>query len=286
VAGARDVKRRIKSVENTKQITRTMELVATSKLKRATDRVYATRPYAEALQEIVSGLYSPGLAERYPILRRPETIQRAAVLLLTANRGLAGGFNANLIRQARGVLEELRGKGVDTELHIAGKKGIAYFRFRGEPILTQRLDIGDRPSVEDAESLVGPLRARFEVGEIDALHLVSSDFKSAMSTPPHTRQLLPIKAEPGASSGDVYILSPSGDMILERILPLYIRNAVYTALVENAAAEQGSRRTAMKNATDNAGDVLEHLTRTYNRARQAQITQEIAEIVGGSAALE
>jgi F-type H+-transporting ATPase subunit gamma len=286
VAGARDVKRRIKSVENTKQITRTMELVATSKLKRATDRVYATRPYAEGLQEIVSGLYSPGLAERYPILRRPEKVQRAAVLLLTANRGLAGGFNANLIRQARGVLEELRGKGADTELHIAGKKGIAYFRFRGEPILTQRLDIGDRPSVEDAESLVGPLRARFEVGEIDALHLVSSDFKSAMSTPPHTRQLLPIKAEPGASSGDVYILSPSGDMILERILPLYIRNAVYTALVENAAAEQGSRRTAMKNATDNAGDVLEHLTRTYNRARQAQITQEIAEIVGGSAALE
>jgi F-type H+-transporting ATPase subunit gamma len=286
VAGARDVKRRIKSVENTKQITRTMELVATSKLKRATDRVYATRPYAEALQEIVSGLYSPGLAERYPILRRPEKVERAAVLLLTANRGLAGGFNANLIRQARGVLEDLRGKGVETELHIAGKKGIAYFRFRGEPVLTQRTDIGDRPSVEDAESLVGPLRARFESGEIDALHLVSSEFRSAMSTPPHTRELLPIQAEAGASSADVYILSPSGDMILERILPLYIRNAVYTALVENAAAEQGSRRTAMKNATDNAGEVLEHLTRTYNRARQAQITQEIAEIVGGSAALE
>jgi F-type H+-transporting ATPase subunit gamma len=286
VAGAREVKRRIKSVENTKQITRTMELVATSKLKRATDRVYATRPYAQGLQEIVSGLYSPTLAEKYPILRRPESVKRAAVLLLTANRGLAGGFNANLIRQARGLLEDLRGRGIEAELHIAGKKGIAYFRFRGEPILTQRMDIGDRPTVEDAESLIGPLRARFESGEVDAVHLVSSQFRSAMSTPPHTRELLPIQGEAGASPADVYILSPSGDMILERILPAYVRNAVYTALVENAAAEQGSRRTAMKNATDNAGEVLEHLTRSYNRARQAQITQEIAEIVGGSAALE
>jgi len=286
VAGAREVKRRIKSVENTRQITRTMELVATSKLKRATDRVYAARPYAESLQEIVSGLYSPSLAEKYPILRRPEKVKRAAVLLLTANRGLAGGFNANLIRQARNKLEQLRADGVETELHIAGKKGIAYFKFRGEPMVTQRTDIGDRPTVDDAESIIGPIRARFESGEVDAVFLISSQFKSAMSAPPHTRELLPIEAEPGASSADVYILSPSGDMILERILPAWVRNAVYTALVENAAAEQGSRRTAMKNATDNAGEVLEHLTRSYNRARQAQITQEIAEIVGGSAALE
>ncbi len=286
MAGAREVKRRIKSVENTKQITRTMELVATSKLKRATDRVYAARPYAQGLQEIVSGLYSRELAEKYPILRRPERVKRAAVLLLTANRGLAGGFNANLIRQARDLLARLRAQGIETELHIAGKKGIAYFKFRGEPIMTQRTDISDRPTVEDAESLVGPIRARFESGQVDAVHLISSNFKSAMSTPPHTRELLPIEGGHGAPSADTYILSPSGDMILERILPAYVRNAVYTALVENQAAEQGSRRTAMKNATDNAGDVLEHLTRTYNRARQGQITQEIAEIVGGSAALE
>jgi F-type H+-transporting ATPase subunit gamma len=286
VAGAREVKRRIKSVENTKQITRTMELVATSKLKRATDRVYAARPYAQGLQEIVSGLYSPSLAEKYPILRRPDAVKRAAVLLLTANRGLAGGFNANLIRQARNLLTSLRAKGIQTELHIAGKKGIAYFKFRGEPMLTQRTDISDRPTMDDAESLIGPIRQRFESGQVDAVYLVSSQFRSAMSTPPHTRELLPIQADAGASSADVYILSPSGDMILERILPAYIRNAVYTALVENQAAEQGSRRTAMKNATDNAGEVLEHLTRTYNRARQGQITQEIAEIVGGSAALE
>jgi F-type H+-transporting ATPase subunit gamma len=286
VAGSREVKRRIKSVENTRQITRTMELVATSKLKRATDRVYAARPYAEALDEIVGGLYSPALSEKYPILRRPDEVKRAAVLLLTANRGLCGGFNSNLIKQARTLMDELRGQGIETELHIAGKKAVAYFRFRGEEMATQRTDIGDDPTVEDAESLVGPIRDRFESGAVDAVYLVSSKFVSAMSTPPNTRELLPIRGDEDASSADVYILSPSGDMILERILPAYIRNAVFTALVENAAAEQGARRSAMKSATDNAGEVLENLTRTYNRARQAQITQEIAEIVGGSAALE
>ncbi|MGY8797972.1 MAG: ATP synthase F1 subunit gamma [Longimicrobiales bacterium] len=286
MAGDRDVKRRIKTVENTRQITRTMELVATSKLKRATDRVHAARPYADALHEIVGGLYSPGLSEKYPILRQPEETKRAAVLLLTANRGLCGGFNANLIKQARLLMEDLRSQGIETELHIAGKKGVAYFRFRGEELLTTRVDISDHPTVEDAESVVAPVRDRFENGDIDAVYLVSSKFKSAMSTPPHTRDLLPIKGDGKSASADVYILSPSGDMILERILPAYIRNAVYTAMVENAAAEQGARRAAMKSATDNAGDVLEHLTRTYNRARQAQITQEIAEIVGGSAALE
>jgi F-type H+-transporting ATPase subunit gamma len=286
VAGAREVKRRIRSVDNTRQITRTMELVATSKLKRATDRVHGARPYADALREIVGGLYSPELSERYPIVRQPDVVRRAAVLLLTANRGLAGAFNANLIKQARLLLEELRGRGIETELHIAGKKGIAYFKFRGEPMVTQRTDIGDDPSPEDAESLIGPIRARFESGALDQVWVVSSEFRSAMSTPPRSVELLPIRPDEGAPSADLYMLSPGGDVILERIVPAFVRNAVYTALVENAAAEQGARRSAMKSATDNAGEMLENLTRSYNRARQAQITQEIAEIVGGSAALE
>lgn len=286
MAGAREVKRRIKSVENTGQITRTMELVATSKLKRATDRVYAARPYSSALGDVVRSLYAPDLAEKFPILRQPAEVKRAAVLLLTANRGLAGGFNANLIREARHLMEDLRGKGIETELHIAGKKGIAFFRFRGEPMLTARTDIGDNPTVDDAESLIAGIREDFEVGKVDVVYLVSSEFRSAMSTPPRVRELLPIRPEASSASADQFILSPPGDLILERMLPLYLRNSVYTALVENAAAEQGARRSAMKSATDNAGEMLENLTRTYNRARQAQITQEIAEIVGGSAALE
>ena len=143
MAGARDVKRRIKSVENTRQITRTRELVATSKLKKATDRVRAARPYADSLAQIVRSLYAPELSERFPLLRSPERVQRAAVLLLTANRGLAGGFNANLIKEARLLLERLDSEGVETDLHIVGKKGIAYFRFRGE----LRVQIG---TVDDA----------------------------------------------------------------------------------------------------------------------------------------
>lgn len=286
MAGARDVKRRIKSVENTRQITRTMELVATSKLKRATDRVYAAKPYGDALREIVGSLYAPAFAEQYPVLRRPERMRRVAILLLTANRGLAGGFNANLIKEARAVLDDFRSRGVETELHIAGKKGIAFFRFRGEEISSEWTDIGDVPTVDDAEALIGPLRERFERGEIDAVHVVASEFRSALSTPPHTRQVLPIEPGEGGQDAESFILSPGAGPILERMLPAYVRNAVFTALVENAAAEQGSRRTAMKNATDNAGDVLEYLTRSYNRARQAQITQEIAEIVGGAAGLE
>lgn len=286
MAGARDVKRRIKSVENTRQITRTMELVATSKLKRATDRVHAAKPYGEALREIVRSLYAPAFADRYPLLRRPDQVRRAAVLLLTANRGLAGAFNANLIKEARTLLERLRAEGIETELHIAGKKGIAFFRFRGEPIASQTVEVGDAPTVADAESLMSPLRERFESGDLDAVHVVASEFRSALSTPPGVRQVLPIEPPEGGQDAEDFILSPDAGTILERILPAHVRNAIYTALVENAAAEQGSRRTAMKNATDNAGDVLEHLTRSYNRARQAQITQEIAEIVGGAAALE
>ena len=282
MAGARDVKRRIRSVENTRQITRTMELVATSKLKRATDRVNAARPYSEALGAIVSSLQAPEFAEALPVLRRPERVRRAAILLMTANRGLAGAFNANLIREGRQLLERLRGDGVEVDLHLAGRKGVAYFRFRGEPIASSRTDLPDDPTVRDAESLSGSLREAFEAGEIDAVYLISSEFRSAMSTPPRTFQLLPLRSSEGALSAEAFILSPSAVGVLRKLIPQYLRNMVYRALVENAAAEQGARRTAMKNATDNAGDMIEHLTRTYNRARQAQITQEIAEIVGGA----
>jgi F-type H+-transporting ATPase subunit gamma len=288
MAGGSDVKRRIKSVENTRQITRTMELVATSKLKKATDRVRAVAPYSDALASIVRSLYAPELSEKFPLLRRPEKVKRAGILLLTANRGLAGGFNANLIKETRALLARLAADSIETDLHIVGKKGIAYFRFRGHPILSTRVDIGDNPSMEEAESVIGGLRDDFAEGRVDAVYIVSSEFRSAMSTPPRVTELLPIQAAGAPKSGglDNFILTPKADAILERLLPAYLRNAIYRALVENVAAEQGARRSAMKSATDNAGDVLEYLTRTYNRARQGQITQEIAEIVGGAAALE
>jgi F-type H+-transporting ATPase subunit gamma len=288
MAKARELKGRIRSVQNTRKITRTMEMVATSKLKRAQDRLGAARPYSQQLRDVIARLLTPELAARYALLRQPETVERAAVVLITSNRGLAGAFNANLIREARNLLIDLRGKGVETELHIAGKKGISFFRFQGEQLATARTDISDRPTAEDGASLVEPLTERFVAGELDAVYVVHARFNSALSTPPNTMRVLPIEPPPADERvGDTdYILEPSADAILDRLLPLYVRNSVYTAILETAAAEQGARRTAMKNATDNASDMVKLLTRTYNRARQAAITQEIAEIVGGAAALE
>jgi F-type H+-transporting ATPase subunit gamma len=289
MAKARELKGRIRSVQNTRKITRTMEMVATSKLKRAQDRVEGARPYAERLSEVIGRLLNPELATRYPLLRQPETPRRAAVLLLTGNRGLAGAFNTNLIRQARELLRDLRARGVETELHVSGKKGLSFFRYQGETMRTMVTDIGDRPTAADAERLVTMLMDEFTSGALDAVYLVYARFNSALSTPPTTLQVLPVQppaaAVEGARQVD-YLLEPGADEILGQILPLYVRNSVYRALVETVAGFYGAQRTAMKNATDNAGDMLEGLTRTYNRVRQAAITQEIAEIVGGAAALE
>jgi F-type H+-transporting ATPase subunit gamma len=291
MAKTRELKRRIRSIGKTRQITRTMEMVSTSKLKRASDRVHAARPYAERLMEVIGRLVDPELRERHPLLRQPETVRRAAVLLITSNRGLAGAFNVNLIREARSLVARLQRQNVHVDLHVIGRKGVGFFRFQKTKLATERTDITDRASIGDASALVDPLREAFERGDLDEVYVVYAQFRSALSTPPATMRILPVpqpaaKPEGAPAQQQNYILSPSADEILDRLLPLYVRNAVYRALVETAAAEHGARRTAMKNATDNAGDILDTLTRTYNRARQAQITQEIAEIVGGAAALE
>jgi F-type H+-transporting ATPase subunit gamma len=288
MAKARELKARIRSVQNTRKITRTMEMVATSKLKRAQDRVAAARPYADRLAEVIGRLLTPELAARYPLLRQPDEVRRAAVVMLTGNRGLAGAFNTNLIRESRSLIQELQGRGVETEVHAVGKKGISFFRFQRMPLSSTRTDIGDRPSAADAESVINPLMERFVTGELDAVYVVYAKFNSALSTPPTRQQVLPIvPPQQAGRAGEVdYILEPSADAILSQILPLYVRNSMYRALVETTAGFYGAQRTAMKNATDNAGDMVEALTRTYNRVRQAQITQEIAEIVGGAAALE
>ena len=287
MAKGRELKGRIKSVENTRKITRTMEMVATSKLKRAQDRVVAARPYAAALGEVISNLYSPALAERFPLLRQPAEERRAAVIVLTSNRGLAGGFNANLLREARTLLARLEGHGTRVDLHVVGRKGLGYFRYVNRAVAVPRTDISDRPSADDAASLVDALMEEFRTGALDAVYVVYAKFVSAVSTPPASQRVLPVtppETKTGAQRD--YLLYPSAEALLTELLPSYVRNAVYRALVETAAAEQGARRTAMKNATDNAGEILNVLRRTYNRARQAQITQEIAEIVGGAAALE
>jgi F-type H+-transporting ATPase subunit gamma len=286
MAKGRELKGRIKTVENTRKITRTMEMVATSKMKRAQDRVIAARPYAQALTDVIASLYSKELAERFALLRQPTQRRRAAVLLLTSNRGLAGAFNANLIKEARSTIAKLEREGLTVDLHVVGRKGLGYFRYVGRAVASNRTDIGDRPTAENAAELVNDLMTAFASGQLDAVYVVYSQFKSALSAPPTTMQVLPVTPPESGTKTRDYILAPSAEAILGELLPSYVRNAVYRALVETVAAEQAARRTAMKNATDNASDMLNILRRTYNRARQATITQEIAEIVGGAAALQ
>lgn len=286
MAKGRELKGRIKSVENTRKITRTLEMVATSKMKRAQDRVAAARPYASSLADVIASLYSPELAERFPLLRQPAKVNRAAVVLLTSNRGLAGGFNSNLIKEGRNLLRRLDDNGVETQLHVVGKKGLGYFKYIGRAVASSRLDITDRPTAQNAAEIVDSLIDQFASGAIDAVYVVHSKFITTLSTPPASVQILPVTPPESTGPRPDYLLYPSAEAILVELLPLYVRNAVYRGLVENEAAFQSAQRTAMKNATDNAGDIINVLRRTYNRARQAQITQEIAEIVGGSAALE
>lgn len=286
MAKGRELLGRIKSTENTRKITRTMEMVATSKMKRAQDRVIAARPYAGALADVIASLYSADLAQSFPLLRQPRQVRKAAVLLLTSNRGLAGAFNANLIKEGRTLVTRLEKEGVEVELHVVGKKGSGYFRYVGRAMKSARIDITDRPSAQDAASLVDGLMHDFASGALDAVYVVGSRYKSALSAPPVSERVLPVQRPERTGVQKDYLLFPSAGEILNDLLPAYVRNAVYRALVETVAAEQSARRTAMKNATDNAGEMLNVLRRTYNRARQANITQEIAEIVGGAAALE
>ena len=294
MAQGRELKGRIKSIEGTRKITRSMEMVATSKLKRAQDRVVAARPYARALEAVIADLYSPELAERFPLLRQPErgaqkdipkSGSRAAVILLTSNQGLAGAFNANLIREARTLIGRLTAGGVESEIHVVGRKGVGFFRYVGTPIATSRVDIGDKPLAEHGSQLVDALMQDFIDRKLDAVYVVYAKYNSPLSTPPVAERVLPVTPPERKGPARDYLLFPNAEEILAALLPLYVRNAIYRALVETVAGEQGARRTAMKAATDNAGDILNDLRRTYNRARQAQITQEIAEIVGGAEAL-
>jgi len=286
MAKGRELKGRIKSVENTRKITRTMEMVATSKMKRAQDRVVAARPFANSLTEVIANLYTPELAESFPLMRQPAAIKKAAVILLTSNRGLAGAFNANLLKEARILLARLKEQNVEPELHVVGKKGIGYFRYIGRAVASSRTDITGQPTVANAAELVDGLIERFASSEIDAVYVIYSKFNSALSTPPTSQLVLPVTPPERKGPQPDYILMPSAEVILTQLLPSYVRNSVYRALVENEAGFQSAQRTAMKNATDNAGEMLNVLRRTFNRARQAQITQEIAEIVGGASALQ
>jgi F-type H+-transporting ATPase subunit gamma len=291
VPRARELRKRIKSIGSTRKITRTMELVATSKLKRAQDRLQATRPYATHLRAMLAAVAAHAPAQtRHPLLRTPEVLRRASLLVINANRGLCGAFNANILRLARRTLEEAKAEGVEVDLYVAGKKGIAYFRYARIPMKETYTTLSDRPSFEEAEKLAETFIERFTREEADRVDVIYSQFQSAARQVPVVERLLPVpKPEVAAGereAGVEFLFDPGPGPILESILPLYVKVSLLGAMVDGQASEQSARRIAMKAATDNAGDLIRSLRLTFNKARQAQITQELAEIMGGVEALK
>jgi F-type H+-transporting ATPase subunit gamma len=287
----KEIRKRIRSVSSTKKITKTMELVATSKMKRAQDRVQAAGPYTEKLQEIIGAIAKGGAALDLPLLQQRSEVKNVAIVQLTANRGLCGGFNANLIKAGKIEIKRQQELGRNVHIHCIGRKGLATLRFQDYEIASSITDIPDKPGFDDARRVAAPLVEAFLAGEIDEVLVVYPHWNGIGSQPPTVMKLLPI--EPPAVEGDEgkgmrlnFIFKPDAREILTDLLPRYVMQSMYTMLAMSIAAEQVARRTAMKSATDNAQEMITHLTRTLNRARQALITQEIAEIVGGAAALK
>ncbi len=286
----KEIRKRIRSVTSTKKITKTMELVATSKMKRAQDRVQAAAPFTEGLQKILASVASAGASLNHPLLQRRDEVKNVLVLTLSANRGLCGGFNANLIKLAKEEHKNLTANGRNVVMHTVGKKALATLTFQGYEITRSITDMSDKPTFEDAKRVVDPMVEMFLNGDVDEVRIVYPHWVSLGSQPNRVLKLLPIEP-PETSDDDTslagdMIFSPSANEILADLLPRYISQSMYTCLVMSLAGEQVARRAAMKAATDNAEDMLTDLTRTLNRARQAVITQEIAEIVGGVAALQ
>jgi F-type H+-transporting ATPase subunit gamma len=289
-AKLRVVRRRIRSVQSTMKITRAMELIAASRIVKAQQRVEAARPYAELLTRAMEDVARQTGALVHPLLEERETAERVGVLVVTSDRGLAGSYNANVLRLAETVMKEIRDRGVETIVYASGKKGISYFRFRGVPIEAQWVGISEVPPFSAADAIGRRLISDFAERRIDELHTVYTDFRSAFTLRAARKRFLPVaRHELGDAKGrphPEYIFEPAPAAILDELLPQYVITKVYAALLESAASENAARRRAMKAATDNADDLIKVLTRQANRARQDEITTEIMEIVGGSEALE
>lgn len=290
MANRRVLVKRRKAVRNIRKITRTMQLIATARFQAAFNRAVATRPYTEKLAELVADLSRAAGNVEHPLLATHDDVPRSALVVITSDRGLAGGYNANVLRTALGHLDELSARGVDTDVHMVGKKGIGYFRFLRRAVAEQTSGIGDRPRFEQVEPIANALMDRFTRGEVASVHVVYMKFLSAGQQRPVAVQLLPLKpeAQEGAETGAPpveYEFSPDPRQLLDELLPATVRVRLFQAFNDAVVSEQVARMVAMKAATDAAGDMIKSLTREYNRARQTQITMELLDIVGGANAL-
>ena len=283
----RAIKRRIGSVKSTQKITRAMELIASSRIIKAQQRVEAARPYAEEMRRLMSSVARNAGNIDHPLLNQREKVGTVGLIVVTADRGLAGAYNSNVIRAAERDMQEHE----KTKLFLVGKKGVTYFRFRGYRSEDEWTGRSDQPRIEDARAVSKAAAEQFSAGEVDEVRLVYTKFESALTQRSTVVKLLPVPREdltdddksnePAAG----YVFEPEPADILGYLLPRYIEGAVYQGMLEAAASEHAARRRAMKAATDNAEELIEGLTRTYNQARQAEITTEIMEVVGGAEAL-
>src|SRR5579885_3303379 len=298
MASAKEIRTKIKSVKNTQKITRAMEKVAMSKMRKATERMLQARPYAEKIWRTVGHLAQATPEYKHPFMVERE-VRRVAYVIVATDRGLCGGLNMNLFRAVVRAVREWRDKGVEAEFAVYGNKGIAFFRRVGGQVIAHAAGLGDRPHLDQ---LLGTLKAvtdAYRAGRVDRVYLAGNQFVNTMTQRPQLRQLLPLAVTGGnqepAQSSSVglergrfpwdYIYEPDAASLLDTVLTRYLESQVYQAVVENVACEQSARMVAMKSASDNAGKIINQLQLAYNKARQAGITKELAEIVGGAAAV-
>jgi F-type H+-transporting ATPase subunit gamma len=284
----RQLKRRIKSVRSTQKITRAMEMIAASRILKAQARVRSARPYAEQIHEVIKGLAVSNEVRQHPLLQQRE-VQRVAVLVNTSDRGLAGAYNANILKVAERTLREEEAAGRHVDLYVIGKKGAGYFAYRGRQAHRIWQGISDTPAIEDATEIAEEVMARYTETELDRAWLVYTDFKSSLTQRPTRMELLPVKPTEFEGGSELptaeFIFEPDQAELLDLLIPRYVEAKVFHGLLESAASEHASRQRAMKSATDNAKEVASNLSRIMNQARQEQITTEISEIVGGAEAL-
>ena len=288
MAGAKEIRSKIASIKNTQKITRAMEMVAASKMRKTQDRMRASKPYASKIYDVVRHVGRSTSEYRHVFMNKRE-ISRIGIIVVTSDRGLCGGLNANLLRETMHFVRESRKQGHEVNFCVVGKKGQAFFKRVGGQILGSVEQLGDTPGINDLIGVVKVMLDAFYAGEIQALHIVSNEFVNTMTQKPTVTQLLPLP------SSDVdnqtlghhwdYIYEPEAKQLLDSLFERYIELQVYQAVVENIACEQAAKMIAMKSATDNAGDLIKEFQLAYNKARQAAITQELAEIVGGADAI-
>ena len=294
MASVQDLKRRIRSIRNTRKITRAMELVAAAKLRRAEQRIQALRPYAETMTELIAGVGRASSSVRLPLLEQREEVAAVALVPLTGDRGLAGAFNAQIMRRAFALERSLQGEGKTVRWVAVGKKGRSTLSFRRRELSGAYLGFTDRPTYADAQAVSHRVAELFTESEVDRVVLVYNTYVSALTQRVTEQDILPISPDiletdeeerrTDVMRGD-FIFEPEPEEILERLLPVYLETQIYRALLESTASEQGARMTAMRNASKNAGELIDTLTLRMNRARQAEITQEILEVVAGAEAL-